>query len=68
MGGHALAEATLAKLGIDWHDTTANGAVTIEPVYCLGMCACAPAAMLDDRVVARLDEARMDRLLSEAGV
>lgn len=67
MGGNALAEATLARLGIGWHDTTANGAVTIEPVYCLGMCACAPAAMLDDRVVARLDEARMDRLLSEAG-
>lgn len=67
MGGNALAEATLKKLGIGWHDTTQNGAVTVEPVYCLGMCACAPAAMLDDRVVARLDEARMGRLLSEAG-
>ncbi|MBU3030140.1 formate dehydrogenase subunit gamma [Paracoccus marinaquae] len=67
MGGSALAEATLRKLGIGWHDTTGDGALTVEPVYCLGMCACAPAAMLDDRVVARLDEARMDRLLSEAG-
>lgn len=67
MGGNALAEATLAKLGIGWHDTTQNGLVTIEPVYCLGMCACAPAAMLDDKVVARLDEARMDQLLNEAG-
>lgn len=67
MGGEALAAATLQKLGIGWHDTTANGAVTVEPVYCLGMCACAPAAMLDDRVVARLDGARMDRLISEAG-
>lgn len=67
MGGHALAETTLRKLGLDWHQTTSNGAVTIEPVYCLGMCACAPAAMLDDRVIGRLNEARMDRLLREAG-
>lgn len=67
MGGEALAAATLQKLGIGWHDTTVNGAVTVEPVYCLGMCACAPAAMLDDRVVARLDGARMDRIISEAG-
>lgn len=67
MDGNMLAEATLKKLGIGWHDTTANGAVTVEPVYCLGMCACAPAAMLDHHVVGRLDQARMDRLLSEAG-
>ncbi|MDP5305753.1 formate dehydrogenase subunit gamma [Paracoccus spongiarum] len=67
MGGEALAAAALDRLGIGWHDTTANGAVTVEPVYCLGMCACAPAAMLDDRVVARLDGARMGRLLDEAG-
>jgi formate dehydrogenase subunit gamma len=68
VGGGALAEATLAKLGLDWHDTTANGAVTVEPVYCLGLCACAPAVMVDDRVVGRVDSARMDAVLSEAGV
>ncbi|PWE34112.1 formate dehydrogenase subunit gamma [Maritimibacter sp. 55A14] len=67
VGGTALAEATLAKLGLDWHGTTINGAVTVEPVYCLGLCACAPAAMLDDRVVGRVDTARMDALLAEAG-
>ncbi|WP_297774425.1 formate dehydrogenase subunit gamma [uncultured Roseovarius sp.] len=67
MGGTALAEATLAKLGLDWHGTSVNGAVTVEPVYCLGLCACAPAAMLGDRVVGRVDEARMDALLQEAG-
>ncbi|SIT16751.1 formate dehydrogenase subunit gamma [Paracoccus saliphilus] len=67
MGSNTLAESTLSKLGIGWHDTTQNGAVTIEPVYCLGLCACAPAAMLDDRVVGRVDDARMDKLLSEAG-
>lgn len=67
VGGAALAETTLARLGLDWHGTTANGAVTVEPVYCLGLCACAPAAMLDDRVVGRVDAARMDALLTEAG-
>ncbi|VDS09083.1 NADP-reducing hydrogenase subunit HndA [Paracoccus haematequi] len=67
MGANALAESTLQKLGIGWHDTTANGAVTVEPVYCLGMCACAPAAMVDGRVVGRVDDARMDRILAEVG-
>ncbi|GAA4216130.1 formate dehydrogenase subunit gamma [Sagittula marina] len=67
VGGANMAEALLAKLGLDWHGTTANGAVTIEPVYCLGLCACAPAAMVDDRVVGRVDAAKLDRLLAEAG-
>ncbi len=67
MGGAALAEATLTRLGLDWHGTTRNGALTVEPVYCLGLCACAPAVMLGDRVVARVDTARMDAVLAEAG-
>ena len=56
MGGEALAERLLGLLGLDWHETSADGAVTIEPVYCLGLCACAPAAMLDGVVIGRLDE------------
>ncbi len=67
VGGAALADETLRKLGVEWHGTTANGAVTIEPVYCLGLCACGPAAMVDDRVVGRVDAARMDEILAEAG-
>lgn len=67
VGGSELAEGLLSKLGLDWHGTTPNGAVTIEPVYCLGLCACAPAAMVDDRVVGRVDAARLDTLLAEAG-
>ncbi len=67
MGANALAAETLRKLGINWHGTTPDGRVTVEPVYCLGMCACAPAAMLDDKVVGRVDNARMDRLLQEVG-
>ena len=66
VGGTALAAATLERLGLDWHGTTPDGALTVEPVYCLGLCACGPAAMIDDRVVGRLDAARMDALLDEA--
>ncbi len=67
MGGKALADETLTLLGLDWQGTTANGAVTIEPVYCLGLCACAPAVMVDDKVIGRVDKARMDQILQEAG-
>lgn len=67
VGGTALAEKTLAKLGLDWHGTTADGAVTVEPVYCLGLCACAPAVMIGDKVIGRVDAARMDTIISEAG-
>ncbi|MGS4989500.1 formate dehydrogenase subunit gamma [Roseibium sp. RP-7] len=67
VGGEALGEAVLAKLGLDWHGTTRNGDVTLEPVYCLGLCACAPAAMVDGKVIGRVTEDRMTRILQEAG-
>jgi formate dehydrogenase subunit gamma len=63
MGGEALAERAQARLGAGWGETTADRAVTLEPVYCLGLCACAPAALLDGRPVGRLDAARLDSLL-----
>lgn len=63
MGGAALAEDVQALLGLDWHGTTADGRVTLEPVYCLGLCACAPAAMLDGQVMGRVDAARIDAAL-----
>jgi len=52
VGGVALADAALAKLGTEWHGTSANGAVTVEPVYCLGLCANGPAAMVDGKPMA----------------
>jgi formate dehydrogenase subunit gamma len=67
VGADALAARTLEKLGTEWHGTTANGAVTIEPVYCLGLCACGPAAMVDNKVVGRVDDAKMTKLLAEVG-
>jgi formate dehydrogenase subunit gamma len=65
-GGDRLAARAEAKLGIALGDTTADERVTLEPIYCLGLCATAPSAMLDGRLVGRLDEKRIDALLAEA--
>lgn len=63
LGADALADRAQKKLGAKWHETTRDGAVTLEPVFCLGLCACGPSAMLDGRPVGRLDNARLDALL-----
>lgn len=47
MGGEAVAQALLQRLGLGWGDTSPDGGITIEPVYCLGLCAVAPAALID---------------------
>jgi formate dehydrogenase subunit gamma len=63
MGADALAARAQDRLGIAWHGTTPDGAVTLEPVYCLGLCATAPAAMVDGAVIGRLTPARLDAML-----
>src|SRR5271165_3221544 len=59
MGARPLADRLLARLGLDWGETTAGGGMTVEPVYCLGLCACAPAALLDGEPLGRLDDATL---------
>ena len=66
MGGEKLATHIKQTLGIDYHETTKDGAVTLEPVYCLGNCACSPAVMLDEVVYGRMDATKMAELISEA--
>jgi formate dehydrogenase subunit gamma len=65
VGGDPLAAHAEARLGIKMGTTAADGSVSLEPVYCLGLCATAPSAMLDGRVVGRLDQTRLDALLAE---
>ena len=65
-GGDALAARAEAKLGVPLGNTTADDRVTLEPIYCLGLCATAPSAMLDGRLIGRLDEKRLDTLVAEA--
>lgn len=64
-GSDRLAEHGQSRLGISWGGTTADGNLTLEPVFCLGLCASGPAAMLDGRPVARLDAGQLDRLLDQ---
>src|SRR5258707_10082998 len=63
-GGDALAALVEARLGAAMGTTAPDGSVTLEPVYCLGLCATAPSAMVDGRVVGRLDQARLDAVLA----
>jgi formate dehydrogenase subunit gamma len=65
-GGDALAARAEAKLGVAMGETTLDNRVTLEPVYCLGLCQSSPAAMLDKRVLGILDEDKLDRLVQEA--
>ena len=65
--GSAKLEAQVKKtLGIDFHETTQDGAVTLLPVYCLGNCACSPAVMFDDEVYGRMDASKVADLVAEA--
>jgi formate dehydrogenase subunit gamma len=64
LGADALAEHAKRSLGVDFHQTTANGEFSLEPVYCLGNCACSPAAMVDGRLYGRLTPERFDALIA----
>jgi formate dehydrogenase subunit gamma len=66
MGADRVAAHAKARFGVDWHGTRAG--VTLEPVFCLGLCACAPAAMVDGKLSGRVDEAWVERLVAECGV
>lgn len=67
MGGEALVARAEERLGVSCGHTSLDGQVTLESVYCLGLCATAPAAMIDGRVVGRLSPQRLDDLLKDAG-
>lgn len=63
-GARQLEGRARARLGIDFGETTGDGAVTLETVYCLGNCACGPSVRIDDALHARVDAATLDGLLS----
>ena len=65
-GAERVAAYAASALGITWHQTTPDGAVTLEPVFCLGLCAAAPCGMVNERTVARLDLARVDAIVEAA--
>lgn len=67
MGAVALAERAKARLGVDFGETTADGQVTLEQTYCLGLCACGPSATVDGKLVGRLTSQKLDAILAETG-
>jgi len=67
MGSHELTSHAESKLGVSMNGTTSDGNVTLQPVYCLGNCACSPAVMLDNKVYGRVSVDKMDGLIDECG-
>lgn len=65
MGGEALAEHARSVLSCEFRETTADGNVTLEPVYCLGLCAQSPAISLDGQPYARVTPAQLNELLED---
>jgi formate dehydrogenase subunit gamma len=66
VGGEALAVHAQRRLGVDFHETTPDGRFSLEPVYCLGNCACSPAVMIDGQLHGRVSPERFDALLADA--
>ena len=67
-GGDAIADALETALGIRFGETSGDGQVTLQAVYCLGLCATAPSAMLDGRLIGRLSQAKIESLVAEASL
>lgn len=65
MGSEKLEADVKAQLGVDYHQTTVDGSITLLPVYCLGNCACSPAVMMDEEVYGRMDKQKVAELVSE---
>jgi formate dehydrogenase subunit gamma len=64
MGAEALTQHVKQRLGVDFHETTPDGEFTLEPVYCLGNCACSPAILKDEELCGRVSPQRFDELLA----
>ena len=65
MGAEALAALVQRSLKVTFGETTADGAITVEAVYCLGNCALSPAIMVDGRLVGRVDAEGFEKIAAE---
>src|ERR1700726_2703993 len=66
LGSVAVEAHAKATLGVDFHGTTRDGAVTLEPVYCLGNCALGPSLMIDQQLHGRITPERFDALMTQS--
>ena len=63
MGSAAIEEAAKQQLGIDFHETSDDGRVSLQPIYCLGNCACSPNVMVDETLHSRVSVGDISRIL-----
>jgi formate dehydrogenase subunit gamma len=67
MGSKALEDHVKSRLEIDFHETTIDGAFTLEPIYCLGLCACSPSMQVGKEVYGRVTTESFDNIISKLG-
>lgn len=65
MGSRELEANIKQRLKTDYHQTTADGEITLEPVYCLGNCACSPAIRVNDDIHGRVTMDKFEHILDE---
>ncbi|MEI6269149.1 MAG: formate dehydrogenase subunit gamma [Methylococcaceae bacterium] len=65
MGGKDLEKHVKTRLGIDFHETTEDGQFSLEPVYCLGNCACSPAMQIGNEIYGRVTANSFDTTINE---
>lgn len=63
MGARQLEQHARQRLGVSYGETTADGRFTLQPVYCLGNCACSPSVRIDDDLHARVTSLKFDELI-----
>jgi formate dehydrogenase subunit gamma len=66
MGSEELQKAFLERHKLEWHHTSPDGALTVEAVYCLGLCAHSPSALYDGEPIGRADAKKLDEIVAEA--
>lgn len=64
MGSRALETHAKQSLGVDYHQTTTDGEITLLPVYCLGNCACSPSVRIGNDIYGNVDPEKLDELIS----
>ena len=64
-GGRALERHVQERLGVGYHQTTADNEFTLEPVYCLGNCACGPSIRVNDEIIGRVTPEKFDQLTDD---
>ena len=66
LGAENIENYCQEKLGINYHETTKDNSITLEPVYCLGNCACSPVIMINEYIVGRVTPEKIDEIIKEA--